>query len=58
MVAELSSRFVACASQIHTSTKTLLEGAASLFLRGPAGAKCSAAADEAQLATLYEKSGN
>ena len=52
-VAELSSRFGVHASQIHAWKKTLLEGMASLFTRSNAGA----AADEAQLAPLYEKIG-
>lgn len=45
------------ASQIHAWKKTLLEGTASLFARGQSGGKEGAAADEAQLATLYEKIG-
>jgi len=35
----------------------LLEGTASLFARGNAGAANGAAADEAQLAPLFEKIG-
>jgi transposase len=56
-VAELSSRFGVHASQIHAWKKTLLEGTASLFARGNAGATNGAAAGEAQLAPLYEKIG-
>jgi transposase-like protein len=56
-VAELSSRFGVHTSQIHAWKKTLLEGTASLFARGNAVAVNGAAADEAQLAPLYEKIG-
>ena len=53
-VAELSSKFGVHASQIHAWKKTLIEGVGSLFARGKAGASEGAAADEAQLAKLYE----
>jgi transposase len=56
-VAELSSRYGVHASQIHAWKKTLIEGVGSLFARGKAGAPEVAAADEAQLAKLYEKIG-
>jgi hypothetical protein len=47
-----------CACQpIHAWKKTLLDGTASLFMRGNVGANASATADEAQLAPLYEKIG-
>ena len=55
-IAELSSRFGLHASQIHAWKKTLLEGTTSLFARGRANGK-DGAADEAQLAALYEKIG-
>jgi hypothetical protein len=45
------------ASQIHAWKKTLIEGAGSVFARGKAAALEAAAADEAQLAKLYEKIG-
>jgi transposase len=54
-VAELSSRYGVHASQIHSWKKTLIEGVGTLFARG--GASEGAAADEAQLARLYEKIG-
>ena len=56
-VAELSSRFGVHASQVHTWKKTLLDGAASLFVRNPGNGNAGAVADEAQLASLYEKIG-
>ena len=56
-VAELSSRYGVHASQIHAWKRTLIEGVGSLFARGKAGASEGAAADEAQLAKLYEKIG-
>ena len=55
-VAELSSQFGVHASQIHALNKTALEGAASLFTRS-GGAAEAGAAEEARLATLYEKVG-
>jgi transposase len=56
-VAELSSRYGVHASQIHGWKKTLIEGVGSLFAQGKAGGSEGAAADEAQLARLYEKIG-
>src|SRR5258708_28824129 len=56
-VAELSSRYGVHSSQIHAWKKTLIEGVGSLFARGTAAASDGAAADEAQLARLYEKIG-
>ena len=56
-VAELSSRYGVHSSQIHAWKKTLIEGVGSLFVRGKAGVCEGAAADEAQLAKLYEKIG-
>jgi transposase len=56
-VAELSSRYGVHASQIHAWKKTLIEGVGSLFARARSGASEAAAADEAQLAKLYEKIG-
>jgi len=56
-VAELSSRYGVHSSQIHAWKKTLIEGVGSLFARGKAGASEGAAADETQLAKLYEKIG-
>ncbi len=56
-VAELSSRYGVHASQIHAWKKTVIDGVGSLFARGKGGAAEAAAADEAQLAKLYEKIG-
>jgi transposase-like protein len=56
-VAELSSRYGVHASQIHAWKKTAVDGIASLFARGGAAAAGGSAADEAQLAALYEKIG-
>ena len=56
-VAELSSRYGVHASQIHAWKKTLIEGVGWLFARGKAEGSEGAAADEAQLAKLYEKIG-
>jgi transposase-like protein len=56
-VAELSSRFGVHSSQIHAWKKVLLEGTAQLFARSGTGATNGTAADEAQLAPLYEKIG-
>ena len=56
-VAELSSHFGVHSSQIHGWKKTMLEGAASLFARSGGGSVEAGAADEARLASLYEKIG-
>jgi len=56
-VAELSSHFGVHASQIHAWKKTLRDGTALLFTRNNTSANGGAAADEAQLASLYEKIG-
>jgi transposase len=56
-VAELSSRYGVHASQIRAWKKTALEGVGSLFARGKAGASDGTTADDARLATLYEKIG-
>ncbi len=55
-VAELSGRYGVHASQIHAWKKTALDGTASLFARATA-ATSGGAADETQLAALYEKIG-
>src|ERR1035437_9302998 len=55
--AEWWRRFGVHASHIHACKKTLLDGTASLFMRGNVGANASATADKAQLAPLYEKIG-
>ena len=56
-VAELSSRYGVHASQIHAWKKTALDGVPSLFANSAAGTSRLAAADEAQMATLYAKIG-
>jgi transposase len=56
-VAQLSSRFGVHASQIHAWKRTVLDGMASLFVRGHGNGKDDAAANEAQLAPLFEKIG-
>ena len=56
-VAEPWSRYGVHASKIRAWKKTLIEGVGLLFARGKAGASEGAAADEAQLAKLYEKIG-
>jgi transposase len=56
-VAELSSRYGVHASQIHAWKKTVIDGVGSLFAKGKGGASDTAAADDARLATLYEKIG-
>src|ERR1700709_1164449 len=56
-VAELSSRYGVHASQIHAWKKTVIDGLGSLFGKGKGGASDTAAADDAQLAKLYEKIG-
>ena len=57
-VAELSSRYGIHASQIPAWKKTALDGVPSLFAHSAAGTSRLAAADEAQMATLYAKSVN
>jgi transposase-like protein len=56
-VAELSSRYGVHASQIHAWKKVAVEGMSTLFARGGAAAGGGSSADEAQLASLYEKIG-
>jgi len=56
-VAELSSRFGVHASMIHAWKKTALDGMSLLFARGNGNVNGGTAADEPQLAPLYEKIG-